>query len=145
MSSESSLVLEPAGTSFEKVAKCFRLGGGVGFEVNEVLMEVLGDVDSESFLLAIRVPEGEAEEATSGGGDDFGSGGADVGTSGAFLLLDFSGCDDVMALSPVVLSSNTLDRAFSGPAFCLLAYKQIRIVLLKTFYNKDPFELPYLH
>ena len=89
----------------------------MGPGVNEVLTGVFGDEESERVLVEIRVPEVEAAEANNGGGDDFGRGGA----AGAFLLLDFSGWGDVMVFSSVVLSSNTLERAFSGPAFCLRA------------------------
>ena len=77
----------------------------------------LGEGDPDLLLLEINVPGGDSEEANNWGGDDLGRGGA----SGAFLLLDFSCCTGFMfVVLLVVLSlSNTLERAFNGPAFCL--------------------------
>ena len=101
--SESSLLLTlgvPSPDFGVNVAKFFRLGGGVGVVVDEVLtgvevtgvfgVEVTGVIGEEDpgllAALDIKVPVGDPE-ANSGGGEDLGRGGA----SGAFFLLDFSG------------------------------------------------------
>ena len=86
-------------------------------ELDTGLGDNVGEGDPDLVWLDISVPGGDSDDANSWGGEDLGSGGA----SGAFFLLDLSCCDNFMVgVVLVVLSlSNTLERAFSGPAFCL--------------------------
>ena len=106
-----------SGVLGEAALEVFGVEDTADIEPEAGLGDNLGEGDPDLLLLEINVPGGDSEEANNWGGDDLGRGGA----SGAFLLLDFSCCTGFMfVVLLVVLSlSNTLERAFNGPAFCL--------------------------